>query len=64
MIIKELIGIYCGNIIIYTKDNKSDMDYIDLYKGSIEDTPEYLLQKEIYCFGAIRKGVIDVSIKN
>lgn len=64
MTVKEICSNCYDTIIIYANCDDDMLDFVDLYKGSKENIPKDLLNKEVRCFGAKRKGVIDISIRN
>ena len=64
MTVRELTERCYETIIIYTSLDNDYLEFNDLFKGKKEDIPKDLLNKEVQCFGAKRKGVIDISIRN
>ena len=64
MTVKEICANCYDTIVIYKNSDDYMLDFIDLYKGSKENIPIELLSKEVRCFGAKRKRVIDISIRN
>lgn len=62
MTVKELTERCYETIIIYTNLDDDYTEFKDLFKGKKEDIPRDLLNKEVRCFGAKRKGVIEISI--
>ena len=64
MTVKELTERCYETIIIYINLDDDYIEFKDLYKGSTEKIPKDLLNKEVRCFGAKRKGVIEISIRN
>ena len=64
MTVRELTERCYETIIIYASFDNDYLEFNDLFKGEKEDIPKDLLNKEVRCFGAKRKGVIDISIRN
>ena len=64
MTVKQICANCYDTIVIYKNSNDDMLYFIDLYKGSNENIPGDLLNKEVRCFGAKRKGVIDISIRD
>lgn len=62
MTVKSLTDICYETIIIYTNLDDDYTEFKDLYKGSKENIPRDLLNKEVHCFGAKTEGVIEISI--
>lgn len=63
MTVKELVNKCYDTICIYKPYDDEMLEFIDLYKGDKEHIPYDLLNCEVRCFGAKRKGIIDISIK-
>lgn len=63
MTVKELVSKCYDTICIYKSCDDGMLDYIDLYKGDKEHIPYDLLNSDVKCFGAKRKGIIDISIR-
>lgn len=64
MTVKSLTDRCYETIIIYTNLDDDYTEFKDLYKGEKENIPRDLLNKEVRFFGAKRKGVIEISIRN
>lgn len=71
MKVKELIRCCHDKIIIYTSkciivtDKETDeVMFQELYKGNAENIPSNILDMTVRCFGAKRKGVIDICVRN
>lgn len=64
MTVKELTNRFYDTIIIYTSLDDDYTEFKDLYKGTKENIPSDLLNKEVRFFGAKEQGVIDISIRN
>lgn len=62
MTVNELTERCYETIIIYTAIDKEYLEYKDLFKGKKENIPKYLSGKEVKCFGAKRKGIIEISV--
>ena len=62
MTVQELTKRCYDTIIIYTNTGKDYTEYEDLFKGTKENIPKDLLEKEIRCFGAKQKNVIEIKI--
>ena len=62
MTVRELISCYYDDIIIYTPCDEDMIYFKDLYKGYADNIPPELLDLTVRCFGAKRKGVIDISV--
>lgn len=63
MKVKELVSCCYDKIIIYASYDDEMMDFKDLYKGDKDNIPGDLLELDVKCFGAKRKGFIDISVK-
>lgn len=63
MTVKDLIKCCYDKIIIYTNIDDEFLDYKDLYNGDKDNIPSELLDLQVRCYGAKRKGVIDISVK-
>ena len=64
MTVKSLTDRCYETIIIYTNLDDDYTEFKDLYKGTKENIPSDLLNKEVQCFGAKREGVIEIHIRN
>ena len=64
MTVKELTERCYETIIIYTNIDNDYTEFKDLFKGKKEDIPKDLLDRDINCFGAKKKGVIEIAIQN
>ena len=62
MTVQELTKKCYDTIIIYTNTGKDYTEYEDLFKGTKENIPKDLSEKEIRCFGAKQKNVIEIKI--
>lgn len=62
MTIRELTRCCYDTIIIYTPTDDEMLEYKDLYKGDKDNIPSVLLDTTVRCYGAKRKGVIDISV--
>lgn len=62
MKVKDLVSCCYDKIIIYTPLDDEMVEYKDLYKGDRDNIPSDLLELTVCCFGAKRKGVIDISV--
>ena len=63
MKVKELVSCCYDTIVIYTALDDEMMEYKDLYKGDKDNIPSNLLELTVCCYGAKRKGIIDIAIK-
>lgn len=63
MNVKELVSCCYDTIVIYTALDDELMEYKDLYKGDKDNIPRDLLDLDVCCYGAKRKGIIDISVK-
>ena len=63
MKVKELVNCCYDTIIIYTELDDEMLEYKDLYKGDKDNIPSDLLELTVRCFGAKRKGIIDIAVK-
>ena len=64
MTVRELTERCYETIIIYTSLDNDYLEFNDLFKGKKEDIPKDLLDRDINCFGAKKKGVIEIAIQN
>lgn len=62
MKVKELVSCCHDTIIIYTSIDDEMMEFKDLYKGDKDNIPSNLLELTVRCYGAKRKGIIDISV--
>ena len=62
MTVRQLVSCCYETIIIYAPYNDEMLDFKDLYKGDKYNIPSSLLDLEVRCYGAKRKGVIDISV--
>ena len=62
MTVRELVNCCYDKIVIYTPCDEEMLDFKDLYKGETENIPADLLDLTVRCYGAKRKGVIDISV--
>lgn len=60
MTVRDLTS-YCYEAVIIYADRGEDFE--DLYKGKADNIPAELLDLTVRCFGAKRKGVIDISVR-
>lgn len=60
MTVRDLVSCCYDTIIIYTECGE---DFEDLYKGDADKVPADLLDITVRCYGAKRKGIIDVSVR-
>lgn len=66
MIVRQLKGYIFDKVNIYCESRITHItngDYIDLYKGSIHDAPDSILDLEVKIIGAQRKNVVDIEVK-
>ena len=63
MLVKDLIKCCYDTIIIYAPIDDEMLDFKDLYKGDKDNIPSDLLNLTVRCYGAKRKGVIDISVR-
>lgn len=61
MKIKDLKNYVHDKVCIY-KENISVGEYIDIYKGFIQEIPAYMLDREVRSIGAKRKGIVDIRV--
>ena len=62
MLVKDLIKFCYDTVVIYSPYDDEILDFKDLYKGNKDNIPSNLLESPVRCFGAKRKGIIDISI--
>ena len=62
MTVRQLVSCCYDKIIIYAPYDDEMLDFKDLYKGDRDNIPGSLLDLEVRCYGAKRKGVIDISV--
>ena len=63
MTVRDLVSCCYDKIVIYTPCDEEMLDFKDLYKGETENIPADLLDLTVRCYGAKRKGVIDISVR-
>ncbi len=63
MTVRELVSCCYDTIVIYAPCDEEMIDFKDLYKGDSDNIPADLLVLPVRCFGAKRKGVIDISVR-
>ena len=63
MTVRELISCCYDTIVIYTSCDDEMLDFKDLYKGDKDNIPSDLLDLTVRTYGAKRKGVIDISVR-
>lgn len=63
MTVRELVSCCYDTIIIYTTCDDDMLEFKDLYKGDKDNIPSDLLDLTVRCYGAKRKGVINISIR-
>ena len=51
-------------VVIYAPYDEEMLDFKDLYKGDKENIPSDLLDLTVRCYGAKRKGIIDISVRH
>ncbi len=66
MTVKELVNCCYDTVIIYAPYDDDDemLDFKDLYKGDKDNIPSNLLELPVRHFGAKRRGVIDISVRD
>ena len=62
MTVRELVSCCYDKIIIYTNLDDTLTSYKDLYKGDRDNIPSDLIDLPVRCYGAKRKGVLDISV--
>lgn len=62
MTVRDLVSCCYDKIVIYTPCDEEMIDFKDLYKGDRDNIPADLLVLPVRCYGAKRKGVIDISV--
>ena len=62
MTVRQLVSCCYDTIIIYTSYDDEMLEFKDLYRGYRDNIPSSLLDLEVRCYGAKRKGVIDISV--
>lgn len=60
MQVKELKAVVFDKVVLYVSENN---DYIDVYKGTVQDIPVSLLDKKVIVVGAKRKNILDIHIE-
>lgn len=63
MTVRDLTSCYYDTVLIYAPCDEDFMEFEDLYKGKADNVPAELLNLTVRCFGAKRKGVIDISVR-
>lgn len=64
MTVRDLVSCCYDTIIIYAPYDDEMLDFKDLYKGDRANIPSDLLDLTVRCYGAKRKGIIDISVIN
>lgn len=62
MTVRDLVSCCYDTIVIYVPCDEEMLDFKDLYKGDRYNIPADLLDLTVRCYGAKRKGVIDISV--
>lgn len=62
MTVRELVSCYYDKVVIYTNLDDTLTSYKDLYKGDRHNIPSDLIDLPVRCYGAKRKGVLDISV--
>ena len=63
MKIKDLKDYVHDKVCIYKENISVDGEYIDIYKGFIQEIPAYMLDREVRSIGAKRKGIVDIRVE-
>ena len=63
MTVRELVSCCYDTIIIYAPYDNEMLEFKDLYKGDKNNIPSDLLDLTVRCYGAKRKGIIDISVR-
>lgn len=63
MTVKELVSCCYDTVVIYTNTDDEMLEFKDLYKGNRDNIPSNLLNLSVCCYGAKRKGVIDIAVR-
>lgn len=62
MTVRELVSCYYGTVVIYALCDGEMLYFKDLYKGDKNNIPTDLLKLTVRCYGAKRKGIIDIGV--
>ena len=60
MKVKDLKGYVYDKITLYWSESD---DFVDIYKGDIDNLPNTMLDLEIKTIGAKRRGIIDIRVE-
>lgn len=63
MTVRDLVSCCYDTIIIYAPYDDELLDFKDLYKGNKDNIPSSLLDLTVRTYGAKKKGVIDISVR-
>lgn len=50
-------------VCLYREDANSEGEYVDIYKGFIQEVPLYMLEYEVMSIGAKKKGIVDIRVE-
>lgn len=62
MKIMDLKNYIHDKVCIYRESIDIDGEYIDIYKGFVQETPTDILKLEVRSIGAKRKGIVDIRV--
>lgn len=63
MTVRDLKTYVFDKVSIYSESHTINGDFVDLYKGTIQEAPDSILDLEVELIGARRKNIIDIEIK-
>lgn len=63
MKIKDLDKYVHDKVCIYKENIDVDGEYVDIYKGFIQEIPSHISDMEVRSIGAKRKGIVDIRVE-
>lgn len=62
--ISDLKNYIHDKVCVYRENNMTiGGDYVDIYKGFIQEAPFHILDMEVRNIGAKRKGIVDIRVE-
>lgn len=62
MKIADLKKYIYDKVCIYRENSNADGEYIDIYKGFVQEAPLHILELEVRSIGAKRKRIVDIRV--
>lgn len=62
MKIMDLKNYVYDKMCVYKESSDIDGEYIDIYKGFVQEAPCHILELEVRSVGAKRKGIVDIRV--